>query len=76
MISVKTGDVKKVGNVFLSITGNKGVIEKALKENKAKTTPFEKGKLDEFELNGVDVGTVIGVQVMKSYKLNDLNVFC
>ena len=45
--------------MFLTITGNKGAIEKVqLKENKAKKTPFEKGKLDEFEINGTDVGTV------------------
>lgn len=60
MIEIKTGDAKNVGNVYLSIYGSKLQIEKVhLNENKIKKTGFEKNKLDEFEINGIDVGDVI-----------------
>lgn len=59
LVEIKTGDVKNIGAVYLSIYGAKGEIEKlALKENRLKKPAFEKNKLDEFELYAPDVGEV------------------
>ena len=54
---VKTSDVKHAGtdaNVFLCLYGNKGKTEEVKIENKGDT--FEKGQVDTFKVNMVDVG--------------------
>lgn len=56
---MKTGGVKNIGSVFLSIYGTKAELDKiVLKENKLKKAGFDKDALDEFDISGVDVGEV------------------
>ena len=58
-VEIKTGDVKNIGAVYLTIYGSKSQIEKMpLNENKTNTKAFEKNKLDEFTFYGIDVGDV------------------
>ena len=58
-VEIKTGDVKNIGTVYLTIFGSKSQIEKmTLNENKANTKMFEKNKIDEFTFYGIDVGDV------------------
>ena len=58
-VEIKTGDVKNIGAVYLTIYGSKSQIEKmTLNENKTNTKTFEKNKIDEFTFYGVDVGDV------------------
>lgn len=76
VVEIKTGgEAKNVSGVVLSIYGSKTLIEKMLmRENTAKTTPFEKNKLDEFEFYGVDVGEV-GISNVPKQKQQNFFLF-
>ena len=69
-IWIQTKDSSNIGNVYLSLNGDKTNVEKLqLKVNKSNTTPFRKEQSDEFEIKAVDVGHVIYINKIIYFSL-------
>ncbi|NWI83337.1 LOXH1 protein, partial [Dryoscopus gambensis] len=74
MVKVKTGDKKNAGtdaNVFITLYGSKddtGIV--SLKASKTNKNKFERGKVDEFTVESVDIGDLKKIKIGHDNKGN------
>uniref|UniRef100_A0A8C0AX22 Lipoxygenase homology domains 1 n=1 Tax=Buteo japonicus TaxID=224669 RepID=A0A8C0AX22_9AVES len=80
-VKVKTGDKKNAGtdaNVFITLYGSKddtGMASLSLKASKINKNKFERGKVDEFTVESVDIGDLKKIKIGHDNKGNSTGWF-